>query len=134
MNVSDKDALVFFRAAGMDDVADSTGIVFGFINQLAHEIHETAKDHGWYESHRELPELIALMHSELSEALEEYRDKKPMQYMQDGKPEGVAIELADCVIRILDAAAYMGLDIGGAIYEKMNYNKTRPWRHGGKRC
>jgi len=51
---------------------------------------------------------------------------------ENGKPEGVASELADTVIRICDLAGMLGLDLGKAIVEKMVYNETRPHRHGGK--
>ena len=120
------------------------------INDLATAVHQNAKDHGWYENPRSFPEVIALMHSELSEALEEHRDGKPMVYCdhlhhenctcdcescdERRKPEGIAIELADCIIRILDTCAYMGIDIEAAIMLKHEYNKTRPYRHGGKAC
>lgn len=50
------------------------------------------------------------------------------------KPEGVAVELADCVIRILDYCGQAGIDIEEAIRIKHEYNKTRPYRHGGKKC
>ena len=50
------------------------------------------------------------------------------------KPEGVAVELADCVIRILDYCGHAGIDIEEAIRIKHEYNKTRPYRHGGKKC
>ena len=50
------------------------------------------------------------------------------------KPEGVAVELADCVIRILDYCGHAGIDIEEAIRIKHEYNKSRPYRHGGKRC
>jgi NTP pyrophosphatase (non-canonical NTP hydrolase) len=49
------------------------------------------------------------------------------------KPEGIASEMADCIIRILDYCAYEGIDIEQAIQLKHEYNKTRPYRHGGKR-
>jgi NTP pyrophosphatase (non-canonical NTP hydrolase) len=48
------------------------------------------------------------------------------------KPEGVPIELADCIIRILDYCGHAGIDIEQAIKIKHEYNKTRPHRHGGK--
>lgn len=50
------------------------------------------------------------------------------------KPEGVAVELADCMIRILDYCGHAGIDIEEAIRIKHEYNKTRPYRHGGKKC
>ena len=89
------------------------------IEQIKKEIHENAIAHGWWETPRSFGEICALIHSELSEALEEYRDGKPDVYVfgehgitpitpeeWDGeKPEGIAVELADAVIRILD---YMG--------------------------
>ena len=50
------------------------------------------------------------------------------------KREGVAVELADCMIRILDYCGHAGIDIEEAIRIKHEYNKTRPYRHGGKKC
>lgn len=180
-------------------------------NELAKAIHQNAVDHGWWEEERGVPEIMALCHSELSEALEEYRAGRPMLWHKeeetatlyaDGqveeqfaryKPEGVVVELADCVIRILDYCGKRKIDIdaaiqcrragndtytlpelvaechyllsqaykeieprslylaecinliefwckenGGdleeAIVLKHEYNKGRPYRHGGKKC
>lgn len=68
-------------------------------------------------------ELIALMHSELSEALEGARkglmdDKLPNRKMEE-------VELADCLIRIFDYAGAFGWDLGNALMEKRLYNKQR---------
>jgi len=129
------------------------------INQLRDEIHQNAVEHGWWEEERTFGDIIALCHSELSEALEEYRNAKSILYYQceyydtrtkcpdqydgcqygenDGcnlrKPEGIVIELADTIIRILDYCGYAGIDIEEAIRIKHEYNKTRPYKHGGKR-
>lgn len=168
------------------------------LNEIAKEIHENAVAHGWWEEDRPGYEIIALIHSEWSEALEEYRNGRPMVYESEGgKPEGVAVELIDGVIRILDyivssgethqfeiafseqrrpigipelvahlhdftsrswslpdsdgmyidASILMvnvdivfgwvdrhGLDPLEILNKKHEYNKTRPYRHGGKVC
>lgn len=187
-------------------------------NELAREIHENAVAHGWYEKPISEYEYAALFHSEISEAFEEYRDGMPDVYWNCGvtgeicapasecdceyygaewecthrnqEPHGIAIELIDLAIRLLDyagakewdidatktmideikedfvslknaqhAMVYMlvdgayepdvvralldsiscycasnGLDFESLLRLKHEYNKTRPYRHGGKRC
>ena len=107
------------------------------LNDLANEIHTDAEEHGWWEEERSFGDIVALCHSELSEALEEHRSRRMYNevYFNESsptKPEGIAIEMVDCVIRILDWAAHYHVDMDGLIRMKMDYNKTRPYRHGGK--
>lgn len=75
---------------------------------------------------------LALVTSEISEALEALREGHVKHYVMSGKPEGLEIELADAIIRILDLANALGLDMGRAVAVKMNYNAHRSYRHGGK--
>lgn len=104
------------------------------LNDLAKEIYENAKSHGWWDKKRSFGDIVALCHSELSEALEEYRNGKPMiYYNQDTKPEGIAVELIDCVIRIFDYLGHEKIDIDKVLQIKHEFNKSRPYRHGGKR-
>lgn len=102
--------------------------------------HALADYKGWWDTaHDEppnIPEKLALIHSEISEALEEYRNGHPVdaRRTENGKPEGFSIELADALIRIFDLCGYYGIDLEGAVRIKHEYNATRPMRHGGKVC
>ena len=134
------------------------------IKELVQEAHENAVKHGFWEHKPEIGTSIALIHAELSEALEEERAGRPHVWheckaphaggddyvcgakeanhgiclsstgncLYRGKPEGLAIELADAVIRIADMCGAYGIDLEAAIEEKMQYNKSRPYKHGKK--
>jgi NTP pyrophosphatase (non-canonical NTP hydrolase) len=107
------------------DVTEAT------ISELVYLAHDTAVEKGWWESPRSDGECIALMHSELSEALEALRE----DIMSDHIPEfkGVEEELADVLIRVFGFAGARGLNLGAALKAKMEFNRTRPHRHGGKK-
>lgn len=91
---------------------------------------QTASDAGWYRDPatgkqivRNFGEVVALMHSELSEALE--ADRKCLKDDKLPHRDGREVEFADCIIRILDTAADLGLDVAGAIIEKNRFNRER---------
>jgi len=98
---------------------------------LQEECHDIAREKGWWDEPRRDGEIIALIHSELSECLEAMRNG----YELDDKiPEfsGVEAELADAIIRIMDFAGSAKLRVAEAILAKMEYNRSRPHKHGGK--
>lgn len=101
---------------------------------------QIAEDHGWHEGETSLVPVVklALIHSEVSEALEEYRNGditgREIYYNPGSlKPEGFGIELADIVIRVLDLAGSLDIDMAECVQVRMKYNESRPYRHGGKR-
>lgn len=115
------------------------------LNEMRDQAHKNACDKGWWDAdlvpanpETLIPEKLCLMHSEVSEALECYRDPehRPNEAWRSekGKPEGLPAELADVIIRIGDFCGYFGIDIETAVREKMAFNATRPHRHGGKRA
>lgn len=117
-----------------DDHDNLAGSVSG-LDAIQKVIQKVNEEHGWNEKEIHVPEALALIHSEISEALEEYRkDPKMPEYYAGAKPEGFAIELADAAIRMLHLAERLGFSLGEAIAEKVAYNDTRPYRHGGKAC
>ena len=99
-------------------------------NERAKEIHKNAVEHGWWDDPRSFAEVVALCHSELSEALEEDRQANSIFYLKNGKPEGIATEMIDCMIRILDWCAYAGVDVDEILSVKHEFNKSRPYKHG----
>lgn len=103
------------------------------IADVQRQICEINEAKGWNDG-EPFPVKLALMHSELSEALEEFRNGRTETYFVDTKPEGLGIELADCIIRILHWCGTNDIDIEECLRLKLDYNETRPYRHGGKVC
>ena len=118
---------------------------------LIDEVHQTAVEHGWWADGRDkpFPELIALLHSEVSEVFESWRsgtaptsivytladdslNYSSAKFAGYVKPDGIPVELADVIIRAMDMAAGLGIPLAQAMEEKLAYNKTRSYRHGGK--
>lgn len=101
-------------------------------NKLSKRIYKISLKNGfWKEDGRNDGEAIALIHSEISEALEAMRDGNPIsnKIMDYNKVEE---ELADAVIRIMDYAFGKDLDVAGAVLAKIEYNKNREFLHGKK--
>ena len=101
------------------------------LHNLGKEIIKINKANGWnvlrpnqWGDVYRVPTALALIHSEVSEALEAFRE---------GDRDHFEEEMADVLIRVLDCAHGLGLDLDWAVATKLEKNKTRGFRHGGKR-
>ena len=121
-------------------------------------VYAVNKQNGWFDNDRSFGDEIALLHSELSEALEAFRiegmttdqtsafckveDSEHIwsidQRLPEGKnahyckPEGVGSELADVLVRLLDVSHRYNINLVDEFWRKVRYNATRGHRHGNK--
>lgn len=99
------------------------------INECARDCHNAAVKGGWWhesngkKKDRNIGELLCLIHSEISEAMEGARKGLYDSHLKNKTM--MEVELADAIIRIFDLSESKGFNIGQTIYEKLDYNKSR---------
>lgn len=121
-----------------------------YLALMAEEVEEVNRANGWYDEDRTIGDDMALLHSEVSEMFEAYRDHGladatdlgllPSSVAHDPtiagpmpKPEGFGSEAADVLIRLLDTCSRRGIDLHAEYVRKIAFNRTRGHKHGGKR-
>jgi NTP pyrophosphatase (non-canonical NTP hydrolase) len=117
------------------------------LNELAKEVHQNAKSKGFYDKEKNIGEMLCLVHSEVSEALEADRknlyttgtietinsfviDEMFVTDFKIGVKDTFEDELADIMIRVMDLAAFKGINLEEHIKAKMRYNSLREHKHG----
>jgi len=119
------------------------------INELSKEIHQNARNKGFFDSEKNIGEMLCLIHSEVSEALEADRknryttgtieiinsfviDEMFVTDFKIGVKDTFEDELADIMIRVMDLAAFKGINLEQHILAKMRFNAMREHKHGKK--
>lgn len=119
------------------------------LNELAQTIHQGVKEKGFWDAERNVGELLMLVTSELGEAMEAHRkgrictdgpgvighvikenDEWFKEFFEKLVKDTFEDEIADAIIRLLDMAAGLNIDIDAHISAKLRYNASRPRLHG----
>lgn len=92
------------------------------IKVIKSDVYRCAVEHGWWETDRNFGELLALIHSEVTEAYQHVYHGVEVStiYEKDGKQEGVVVDIADVVIRVLDIAGRYNFEVGNSFLKDYN--------------